>query len=216
MKKILSLIIVLACALSLFSCGGKGVGEINKMYAVSCPTKIVTTSTQIINGRTLSGSETIIAGKIDGKAAAVHEYSYEKFADIESASSSPIVTETNRIEYLEGYGTRSAGGKWNAEGADFSPTPGSIAITLTKIDNAKISEDKKTFTCTVKAENTAVVFGEDRAVAADVSVTITTNGTVVTGVVLTYNLEATESSPAVAVTITVDYSYDLELITLTK
>lgn len=226
MKKILSLIIVLACALSLFACGGGNGGNgdltdiqaINKMYSVSCPTKIETTSTQLIEGRTLTGTETIIAGKIDGKDAAVYEYSYEQFAAIEDASSSPIVTTQRRTEYLEGYGTRNNGGSWNAEGADFSPKNGSIAIVLTDetVENETLSEDGKTFTCTVKAENTAAVFGEARAVAADVSVTITTNGTVVTGVVLTYNVAATASTPAVAVTITTNYSYDIEAITLTK
>lgn len=223
MKKILTIVVVLACALSLFACGGgPAVENVNKMYSVSSPLKVETTSKQVVGGRELNSSSTLTVGKIDGKDATIYESSYEEFEDIETNADNPIKTVTERWEYLEGMGTRVGKGAWDAEGKNFAPTPGSIAIKLTNntVTDSKLVDN--VFTCTVKAENTAAVFGEDRAIGADVAVTITTNGAVVTGITLSYTIPAqaatdtAAATPEVVVTITTKYSYSYEPITLGK
>ena len=226
MKKIISLIVMVACMFTLFACGeGDGsdtaknpIAAINRMYSVSCPTKIEGTAERKIGDRVYESTEMIIVGKVDGKDAAVYESSYEELASIEEGAETPIVTRVTRVEYLEGKGTRTNGGNWDAEGKSFAPTNGSIAINITSetVSNAAFSEDGKTFTCTVKAANTAAVFGEGEGIASDVSVTITTNGTQVTAVEMSWQVAATEETPAVEVTVRTVYSYDLEVISLQK
>ena len=227
MKKIISLIVMVACILGLVACGGGGsdidpakdpIAAINRMYSVSCPTKIEGTAERKIGDRVYESTEMIIVGKVDGKDAAVYESSYEELASIEEGAETPIVTRVTRVEYLEGKGTRTNGGNWDAEGKSFAPTNGSIAINITSetVSNAAFSEDGKTFTCTVKAANTAAVFGEGEGIASDVSVTITTNGTQVTAVEMSWQVAATEETPAVEVTVRTVYSYDLEVISLQK
>ena len=221
MKKIVSLMIMIACLLTLFACGESAadpIAAVKKMYSVSCPTKIESQTVQTISGRDYVSTETVVCGKVDGKDASVYESTYDDLADIMENAALPIVPRKSRVEYLEGKGTRENNGAWDAEGKNFAPTNGSIAINLTKdtATDAALSEDGKVFTCTVKAADTAAVFGEGNGIASDVSVTITTNGSVVTCVELAWQVVKTLSTPAVDVAVKTIYSYDLEVITLSK
>ena len=220
MKKILTIVLVIACAISLFACGAEPelspVESVKAMYAASCPTKMETTTVQVINGVTFNGLDTIIAGKVDGKEAVVYTYSYEELQDVEAGADSPIKTVSGTVEYLEGKGMRNNGGAWDAEGQSFAPTPGSIALNITEETVLNMVKEENTFTFDVAAANTAAVLGEENAVNADVHVVITTNGAVVTGVVISYTISATETDPEISVNIAAVYSYDLQTVTLTK
>lgn len=221
MKKILMIVLVIACAISLFACGEESeltpVESINAMYAVSCPTKIETTTVQVINGVTFNGLDTLVAGKVDGKEAVVYTYSYEELQDVEAGADEPIKTVSGTVEYLEGKGTRNNGGAWNADGASFAPTPGSVALTISEELIANMVKEENTFTFDVAAANTAAVLGEENAVNADVHVVVTTNGAVVTGVTISYTIAATDAGdPEISVNIATVYSYDLQAVTLTK
>ena len=221
MKKIVSLMIMITCLLTLFACGEGAVDPIaavKKMYSVSCPTKIESRTVQTISGRDYESTETVVCGKVDGKDASVYESTYDDLADIMENAALPIVPRKSRVEYLEGKGTRENNGAWNAEGKNFAPTNGSIALNITKdnVTDAALSADGKVFTCTIKAEKTASVFGEGNGINSDVSVTITTNGSVVTMVELTWQVVKTLSTPTVDVYVKTNYSNDLEVITLGK
>jgi hypothetical protein len=69
----------------------------------------------------------------------------------------------------------------------------------------------------VAKADTAKIFGEELAVDADVYVEIVNDGAVVTSISLEYTLAADESQnlQETAVTIKVDYTYDLESISFT-
>ena len=243
MKKIIALILALCCVFAISSCGFidglfgnddeevDGIAVFKQLYSVSEPTKVVTNYTTLIGGVTLKGNSTLATGAINnGKTATVLTYSYEVLQSVQSGATevvTPIMGDpvTGSREYVEGRGERIDGGAWDAEGQDFAPKAGSIAINLdeTKLTDCTYSAsgDIKTLSFTVLAENVEAVFGADSEISSDVTVVITANAAVVTGISISYT-EIIESEdedveyPTASVTITTVYTYDIEEITLVK
>lgn len=223
MKKIIAIILAITCAFAMFSCQGKKadpIDTLNAMYKASAPTKVVTDTTEVLGSITLTGTSTLKTGKIDGKIATTYTYSYQELRSIEDGVSSvekPWIEVSGSKEYYEDKGVRIDGGSWDDEGFNFAPSAGSIAVNVTK-DNVTdlVADDAaKTITFKVAADKTAEVFGEENAIGADVSVTVTHDGVVVTGTTLSYTVEGTEDEyPDAVVTIKIAYSYDLEEITI--
>ncbi len=223
MKKIIAIILAITCAFAMFSCQEKKadpIDTLNAMYKASAPTKVVTNTTEVLGSITLSGTSTLKTGKIDGKIATTYTYSYQELREIEDGISSiekPWKEVAGSKEYLEDKGVRINGGKWDEDGFNFAPSTGSIIVKITKDNTTDFVADEatKTITFKVAAEKTAEVFGEDNAIAADVTVTVTHDGAVVTSTALSYTLESSEDEyPDAVVTVKVDYTYDLEEITI--
>ena len=223
MKKIISIVLVLVCAFALFSCEKEdateiAIKEINEMYVAISPTKIITKTTQEFGDYKLIGTTSLIVGTVDGNAVAVYESQSQKLRDVESGSGNEVISPIEDLgkitkEYHEELGYRENGGKWDANGEDFTPETGANALALTKdtVNDFKIDAEKKEYSFTVLAANTEAVFGY--AIASDVSVIITHSGADITGVVLTY-VVGSEDHPEIKVTVEASYSYDSETITI--
>lgn len=223
MKKIIAIILAITCAFAMFSCQGKKadpIDTLNAMYKASAPTKVVTDTTEVLGSITLTGTYTLKTGKIDGKIATTYTYSYQELRAVNDGLESvekPWIEVSGTKEYLEDKGVRIDGGSWDDEGFNFAPSAGSIVVNVTKDNVTDIVADDaaKTITFKVAADKTAEVFGEENAVAADVSVTVTHDGAVITGTTLSYTVEGAEDKyPDAVVTIKVVYTYDLEEITI--
>lgn len=223
MKKIIAIILAITCAFAMFSCQKEKadpIDTLNVMYKASAPTKVVTATTEVLGSITLTGTSTLKTGKIDGKIATTYTYSYQELREIKEGISSvekPWIEVSGSKDYLEDKGVRINGGSWDEEGFNFAPAAGSIAIKLTKDNVTDFTADEatKTITFKVAADKTAEVFGEENAIASDVSVTVTHDGAVVTSTALSYTIESTEDEyPDAVVTVKVDYTYDLEEITI--
>ena len=226
MKKIVALVLILVFAFAAVSCNdGDGVGatseKILAMYNRKAPTKSVTVATYKFAETTLTDTTILVTGKIDGtKAAAELTEITQRLRTVEDGSNAeivgPIVTTETVKEFYEGFGVRSKvdGGAWSAwdeSAANFAANK-SIALNLndSKLDN--INEDGNKVTFTVAAANTESVFG--KAVSAPISVTITHDGACVVGVVLEYVEAATADTPEMTIKIEVEYTYDIETITI--
>ena len=242
MKKIIALVLALACSFALFACGEEevvtnGVLDTIEYYSNSQPTRVETVTCQTIlddDGETaveeLDGYYLLVTGKINGKIATVKTYTQDVLRSVEDGSKveivPPVDTQSGSEEYLEGYGRRINGGQWNPDGYNFSPAIGSIAIGITEanITNWKYEEAQynNTLSFTVANAKIAEVFGADEdgipAIEADsdVEVVITNNGAVVTGITISYSVEMKGDFPARNVTISVTYGYAVEEVTLTK
>lgn len=223
MKKILAIILAITCAFAMFSCQEEKADPIetlNAMYKASAPTKVETATTQVLGSITLTGTSTLKTGKIDGKIATTYTYSYQELRAIEdglAAVEKPWIEVSGTKEYLEDKGVRINGGSWDDEGFNFAASAGSIIVNITKdnVTDFVVDDAAKKITFKVSADKTAEVFGEDNAIDADVSVTVTHDGAVVTSTTLSYTVESTEDEyPDAVVTIKVDYTYDLEEITI--
>ena len=241
MKKIIALILALACMLALASCGEDPEPEKTPeeiaieatlaCYAASAPTKIVTKTSRDFDGYyKLNGEDILVTGKIDGKIATVRTYTYDKFRTIEAGSGANVLEniyqETGSEEYLEDKGYRVDGGKWMDDGLNFAPTAGSISVAITKdnITDITYTEAKynNVLSFTVPEDKVDEVFGVDEDEdsyfdhESDIKVTITNNGAVITSIVIEYEIEADEEIPGQAVSIITNYTYELETVTLVK
>ena len=239
MKKIICLLLVLACSFAMFACGKEeeltGAQKTAQFYENSLPTKVVTTSTQsIINDsgvavQTLNGKYELVTGTIAGKLATVQTYEQDYIREVAEGANAvvvgPIGTETGSLEYLEGYGRRTNGGSWDPNGLNFGPTAGSIAINLddSLLQNAKYTEGEdgiNTLTFTVLNANIAAVFGADSddvallTASSDVEVTITNNGAFIQSIAISYSIAGTRYYPERQITMITEYEYDVQNVEL--
>lgn len=233
MKKIIAIILAAACIFAFASCGETGDGNgdfenpieaIVAMYALSEPTKIVTTHTTVIGNITLSGEETLVTGSIDGKIATVYEYWYEELTGIDEGGGE-IIYDVKKVvsgskEYLEDSGVRENGGNWKKNEYNFAPTKGDIAINITEALVSDVSYSGNTLMFTVPEENIEAVFGVETEFEGNVKVSIFNDGAVITGIVVEYTIPGESDDdieyPDSVVTISTSYTYDLEVITLVK
>ena len=230
MKKLLALILVLSLSLAaLIACKkdeGTDTTDLSKvaaMYAISQPTKVVATTTHQFGSKTLTGTYELKTGYIDGTTpAATYKSEYQQMRDVASGSGqeivNPIEDVTELIEYVEGKGTRTTlngkRGSWNKEGEAIIPAKGAIALNLDGEVITQFTYENDVLTFTVPAAGTETVLGMQ--IDADVLVAVTTNGTEVIGVSISYT-EAANAETNVeqtVVTIKVDYYYDLQVITI--
>ena len=239
MKKIICLLLVLACSFAMFACGKEeeltGAQKTAQFYENSLPTKVVTTSTQsIINDsgvavQTLNGKYELVTGTIAGKLATVQTYEQDYLREVADGANAvvvgPIATEKGSLEYLEDYGRRTNGGAWDPNGLNFGPTAGSIAINLDEslLQNVKYTEGENginTLTFTVPNANIAAVFGADSddvallTASSDVEVTITNNGAFVQSIAISYSIEGTRYYPERQITMITEYAYDVQDVEL--
>lgn len=223
MKKIISIVLVLACMFTLFSCGDDttetALKDINDMYNAISPSMVSTEITRDFGKYTLTNKSTLKVGTVDGFAVSVYEYSNQQIRDIASGSGADILdvveTVTGIREYHEELGYRENGGKWDAEGDDFAPETGATALNLTKatVQDFKNDAANKTYTFTVLAADTEAVFGQ--AIESDVAVTITHSGADIVGLTLSYAIESkNDDHPKVQVTVKTLYSYESQTITI--
>ena len=239
MKKIICLILVLACSFALFACGKEeeltGAQKVAQCYESSLPTRVYTTSVQsIINDQgvavvALEGEYELVSGTIAGKIATVQTYEQDYLLEVADGANAnvvpPISTKKGSLEYLEDLGRRINGGAWDPNGLNFGPTAGSIAInlddSLIKDANYTESEGKNTLTFTVPNANIAAVFGANADEAAlltassDVEVTITTDGALVTSIRIAYTVtEKTRYYPERRVVLETTYEYEAQRVEL--
>lgn len=220
MKKIIAFILAVACVASLFACGGDAdkdpIELVTEMYANSDPTKTVVDTVQ--KGlQTLTSKSVLVKGQVDGKVATVYDTSYQKMAEVADDANDTITTETENKVYVEGMGIRirkngSKTNKWN-EGSDFAPEKGDIAINISNI--TEYVYENHTLKFEVPAEKTEEVFGTGSDLPYIVTVTITDDGAVITGITISYTIPQKSSKiPKTDVTVTTVYTYDLEPITI--
>ena len=225
MKKIISIVLVLACMFTFFSCGGDGestaasLKEINDMYNAITPSMVETVTTRNFGDYSLESKGTLKVGSSGAFAVAVYEYSYQQLRDIESGSGAEVLdvieTVTGIREYHEELGYRENGGKWDENGEDFTPETGAIALNLTEatVQDFKYDKETKTYTFTVLADNTEAVFGQK--IESDVAVTITRTAADIVGVKLAYAIKSkNKDHPEMQITVQASYFYETQTITI--
>ncbi len=233
MKKIIALMIVMAlCLPVLFSCQvvDKVTGffknplkDVSEMYNMSTPTKVVATTNQKIGSLELNCKYELVTGYVDNAPASVYTVIAQEIDSVESGGNTevvkPIVKETKTVtEAVEGFGARTNGGEWNPQGSIWVIGRGRMALNLQKKAVENVKYEDHTLTFTIPAANAAKVLGEEYAanICSDVTVTLVDDGAVVTSIELVYNLAGDEAKhlPESQMTVKVDYTYDIEKITI--
>ena len=238
MKKIIALILALACVFAVCSCGEDDVEEVQKTpeqiavettlacYAASVPTRIQTNTERVYgeNYYTLKGEYITETGKTaEGLVITVKTYTQDKLRYVADGAGPEVLEhfypEKGFDQFLEGKGRSTDGKKW-VDGANFAPTAGSIAlnITLDNITDITYTEAKysNVMSFVVLEDMAAEVFGADAKgncildIESDVTVSITNNGAVVTGVTIEYTVEEDDDYPGQTVVIDTVYGYEIQ------
>lgn len=226
MKRIFALLLVVVMAvMALASCAPAedGIALTKQYYENSAPKKIVAVSTEQFGAHLLDMTTTITNGYLGNLNAATKTVVGKRMRSITEGSGENVeayIEDINTTDwFVEGYGTSSdKGATWNADGVSFVPLTGAIAINLdeTLLENVKYENNVLTFK--VAKANVASVFADDVAnIGGDVECEIVNDGAVVTSVSLSWTVPATENATGedIAVSIVVEYTYDLERLNIT-
>ena len=244
MKKILSLLIALLLLLSFVSCAlfnreeepkeeeNAIIVAVANMYKASKPSKITGVAIQTFGEKQLRSEYTLTKGEVLGKEAIVYEKIYSEMLDATEGATAIAIpafaTKNQKIEYLEGMGTRYDGGLWRKNDTSF--TVGEISLNFySKIIGDRYTYENNVLTFTVLAADTGKLFGEGNEVNADVHVVVVTDGSWVKSVSIDYTIAAHQldtgkidsngepiviNIPDNVVDIDIIYEYDLQYITI--
>ena len=239
MKKIIAIILALACVFAFVSCDNntdevtieQHVANTSTKYQNSDPTRIEMEYSIKLGATTLSGEYLFQKGLLDvDKNATVEDYTEQTLASVEDGATenkTPETKSTNvRREYVDGKGVRtitdSKASKWDGSGVDFAPQTGAIAAAM-NLDFSKLSNvtyENGVLSFVVPLANVVAVFGESCNSQSDVSVTIKDDGAVITEVTVAYTIVNDDTKkvdyPDGEISMTVKYSYGIESITLYK
>lgn len=234
MKKILAILLVLACLFSVASCNKKqeaaeeNLQKFSNMFASSVPTQAVTVVTQEFNnGVALESNYTLTTGTVDGKTASTLVSSVQTLSDITEGTLNYKTTKVTNEWYYEGFGTSTNKGKsWNAEGTNFAPVAGSLGMNLHQDYIAyydyKVEGNTETLILEVYEENSYEVLknflGVDQNFEYYTIITIVAAGERISSVEIEYlvyehevgTMENYVEVSDMYITIHVDYSYDIQ------
>ncbi len=239
MKKLIAILLVVACMLAMVACGGNvtSPGEtpitpssteaqeildaLAELIRTSSPTqsKVSTvTGTADVN---LKSELTITMGELSGKEAALYVHEYETFNELGAKDAKTLTVETQ--EYVEGMGIRVDGGKWEPDQSSFVRRlqPYRMSLDAEVIKSLRTNEDETIVSFVVPMENVGDVFTnfDSQTLASmisDVTVRIETDGSSVTVMEIIYNSKSIPNMENPKVEIKAEYSYDLQSITLLK
>lgn len=234
MKKIIALLLLICTLVTIVSCGNKQDENLKKfddMFASSAPTRAETVVKQKFNNSPeLTSVFTLTTGTVDGKTASILVRQVETLNKVDSSNTNYIKTDVSTNWYYEGMGTSTdKGASWNPDGKNFAPKPGTLSMNLKDeyMEKIEYSSDSssETIVLRVSAENSAKVLANFIESAEDfhyeTRITVVAAGERVSSVTIKYIIDehmigedenAIEISDT-EVTITVNYSYDIQAIT---
>lgn len=183
MKKIICLLLVVACAAFMFACGSDDAFSEKEFFGMieeSEPTGItVKTRTTRPNGVSYDGYyKTTITE--DGF---VFDYEYQQRNEQFVEGESSVETVTGQVTYQDG--------RYIVDGESVAAAPNvaymniKLDITADNVGDYKASKDQKSITSTISKDNVKAIFGADID-ANEAELKVTTNGTYLTKVDLTY------------------------------
>ncbi len=220
MKKIVALLLVLVTLLFAVGCNNNS-DEVDKVMAAynnAMPTKIVVDTVTSFDGAKVLSKAELTTGSYQGKKASVYTHTYQKFESVDELLTSPIISKSESMEYFEGVGLREnfISNKYATfvNGDDFAPDKiDSIIPNLSMDVLTEVSYENGVFEAIIPKANAVAVFGEGITLPTDATIEIVIAGGTVISLTVVYSIPATvEGSPDGIVTMTVTYSYDVQLL----
>lgn len=167
MKKLLALLLILACIFSFAACGDKENPDDDKtntdddnvttdpqtnaevlayfksLLDKSVPTKSVVTTTQTVRRNVLKTTVTLTTGENEGKKVASLVTIKETFNDIESGKLNLVKENTSTQWYREDLGVSTDKGRNWDEGESFAPVEKSLRLDLKEENFSSITYNKE-------------------------------------------------------------------------
>ncbi len=190
--KVILLVICLALSMTFItSCGDDGktekgsIDKFNEAIVATNPTSVTGTVEMVADFGTMTME---YAATIAEDGSFTLTYSYDKFNEIDDGAASDIATKvTGTVTYANGQYT----GDTNVAKIPANAVASKINVKSDKI-NAKISNDGKILTATVKEADTKAVLGVNYS--ADVTMSMTMQNAKIVSLTLTYNYEGANVS----------------------
>lgn len=209
MKKFLCLILAFVCIFAVTSCGGGETPVIDEMsaeekfintVASSEPTKITTIYSYVTAEGDALNSRYVTEIKEDGYT---FNYKRDRFATVEEAATSPIVTDEGVVYYKDGkYSTD--GETWFSEAPDIDAINMKFDISLDKLgESYSFNEDYTVLTATLTEEEAVALFGVAFGADGEISLTVNANQKYLTKVSVAYTTVSGAS-----VTLDTSYTYN--------
>lgn len=201
MKRIISVLLVVICVFSLFSCGEAD--DVISIVNSSKPTKITTQTTYNSENDTLVGSFVTTVNGSDSELV----YEYQRYATVEEGVSADdpdayIKTLSGVVYYKDGkYSTDNE--NWTTEAPDATAMQVKLNLTEKNLGNYKVSKDGKTLTATTTADKASKMLGVTISANSDVEIVIKHDGTSLRSITVSYSTENAEY-----VEISTSYSYN--------
>lgn len=195
MKKLVCLILAFCCVFLLASCSEEDPDQafFDAIDATN-PTKIIT-----IADYTPEGADTLTStyDTTVNENGFTFEYTYKRYATLEDADNEDIVidgnvvTESGRIYYKDGkYSTDNE--NWFSEAPSAVTSQLKLNISKQTLGDYEINDAKTKLTVVLDAEAAEALLGISISASSDVTVTISTNGTYLTRVSISYSTENAE------------------------
>ena len=204
MKKIICLLLALTCVFALFSCGeDKSLETFINLVEGSSPTRI-TTQTYIPREGDIPLEGEFIT-EIDGENFTLTG-SYMRPATLEDMASSNTVTVPVQIYYKDGkYSVDNE--NWTTSVPDEATMQVKFNLDPAYLGNYVISQDGKTLITSLSAENAKEVLGlEITSLVGEVSLTVSNNGTYLTGLTIMYTITINGAESQVVIDTSYTYS----------
>lgn len=204
MKKIISMILVLCFAFALFSCNKNKDSEIDGIANIvnsSNPTKIVTIVNYNVGDTALVAEYITQKDSESGKSQFDYQYQRKAIPGQDELSNESIKTVSGTV-YCDAEGNLS-GSNFDA-GSATGYLPYSLSINESRLSSYEFSEDGKILDAKVAASEAVRVFGSEISAEGDISLKITTNGTYLYNVEISY--VAKDTGAAVSIRTSYDYA----------
>jgi len=198
MKKIICLILALACVFGLASCT-RDAKKFIEIVNASQPTRINTTTTFNDGERTLEGTFDTL---IDGSNFEL-VYNFQRYT-VPGENNDPeafLTTEEGTVYYKDGKYSED-GETWFSEIPDAATRQVKFALDAKRLGDYTISKDGKTLTASVTSEDAEAMFGINVDATEYVELIIKHDGTYLRSIEIYY---ATETAKSVSVS--TSYSY---------
>ncbi len=203
-KRIVCLLLALACTAALFSCGPSA-DDFIEIAAKSSPTKITTLTSVNDGDETLAGK---FVTTVDGSNS-VMEYEYQRYATVEEgvAENNPngfIKTLSGKVIYKDGAYSTDDGVTFTTDIPDASALQIQFKLTKKNLGKFSVTDGGKTLTTTITSAQAKAILGRDIEATEDgVVLTIVTDGVYLRSVSVSYATENAEN-----ISIETSYSYN--------
>ena len=209
MKKIICLLLILACAFAMVSCKKKnkdtetGVDTISNIVNESLPTKIVTKTEYLVEGEeTLTGKYTTEIDRSRGNSKFTFEY--QRYATIEDMNDDRVKTVKGSVFYnADGNVSYNEGDTWEAANAT-AYLPFNLDINESRFVSHEISEDGTDLRAEIAASDAKKVFGTDISAEGNITLEVDTNGKYLYEIRILYTAKG--SGASVNIQTSYDYS----------
>ncbi len=200
-KRILCLILAMACVLALFSCGGPSADAFIKIAGTSSPTKVTTLTTVDDGEETLTGRfETTIYDAAHSET----KYQYQAYGDPLVDGLDDYIKDISGTVYSMNGLYSVDGENWTTDIPDAATLQVQFNITKKNLGRISVSDDGKTLTTTVTAAQAKDILGIDIAATEDgVALTIIIDDVYLREVSFSYATENAEN-----ISVSTRYNYD--------